>query len=401
MAGSPSFSGEPGESRKRDLGFFLVAALAHTFLLGWKSGPIQLMDQGAAQGNYLVQVTYMDHVPDWGEPVQAPVVKRGFLNRMKSLVTGTRKAASPERQISDFRKFFAKKLQARKNAPDEPQDIASGKIAVSSGNEPAKLSRPNLKEKQIQMSRRDVPFRISQAGSAEAKDNVNQIAVGVGDNTSPAVGSLDETVGTAPVLKGKSSQSRSSGFSGANAAAPSGSQGSDAMSLADSVPEAPAISGSNPSASGTGEGTSSSGSAAESGAAGRKWTGGGIPSSAGLDSLSRNTVDAVQDSGSPAGGSKKTDTSMSRFKISGALAGRPVRFKTFPDYEMDCRVVLRISVDAAGHVLDGIIVDVSSGSPSFDKKVLQAMQRWMFDPLPSGQSGGNQTGVVTIRFRGV
>jgi TonB family protein len=86
--------------------------------------------------------------------------------------------------------------------------------------------------------------------------------------------------------------------------------------------------------------------------------------------------------------------------ISGELARRPVREKYRPAYEMDARVVLRFAVNAAGQVLDGIVVEISSGRPSFDNKVIEVLKKWLFVPLPAEQANVIQSGVITFIFRG-
>jgi TonB family protein len=89
------------------------------------------------------------------------------------------------------------------------------------------------------------------------------------------------------------------------------------------------------------------------------------------------------------------------FNITGALANRKVEHKNLPAYEMDARVALRFRVDWSGRVLDGIVVVVSSGSPTFDNKVVAELKNWVFNALPSERSNEIQEGVITFNFRGV
>jgi TonB family protein len=89
------------------------------------------------------------------------------------------------------------------------------------------------------------------------------------------------------------------------------------------------------------------------------------------------------------------------FNITGALANRPIISRKAPPYERDARVALRFRVDWSGHVLDGILIELSSGSPSFDNKVLEALKEWQFSKLPASRTNEIQEGVVTFVFKGV
>ena len=100
----------------------------------------------------------------------------------------------------------------------------------------------------------------------------------------------------------------------------------------------------------------------------------------------------------------KSDDKSSRgagFQITGALANRPIQKKELPPYEMDARVALRFRVDWSGHVMDGIIIEISSGSPTFDQKVLGALKNWLFSKLSGDRVNEIQEGVITFSFRGV
>jgi TonB family protein len=114
----------------------------------------------------------------------------------------------------------------------------------------------------------------------------------------------------------------------------------------------------------------------------------------GMRTLPRNTI-------APEDTSVKNNNSNKNFNITGALSNRPIIQKSLPPYEMDARVALRFRVDWSGKVLDGILVDISSGSPSFDQKVLMALQQWIFSALPGNRTNEIQEGVITFVFRGV
>ncbi|MCB4756863.1 MAG: energy transducer TonB [Elusimicrobia bacterium] len=67
---------------------------------------------------------------------------------------------------------------------------------------------------------------------------------------------------------------------------------------------------------------------------------------------------------------------------------------------MDTRVALRFRVEWAGHVLAGIIVEISSGNPTFDQRVSSALKQWLFSKLPPEKANEIQEGVITFIFRG-
>jgi TonB family protein len=89
------------------------------------------------------------------------------------------------------------------------------------------------------------------------------------------------------------------------------------------------------------------------------------------------------------------------FTITGALANRPIASKVLPLYTSDARVALRFRVDWSGKVLDGIIVEISSGSPSFDRQVIAALKQWLFSPLAASRTNEVQEGLVAFVFKGV
>lgn len=58
---------------------------------------------------------------------------------------------------------------------------------------------------------------------------------------------------------------------------------------------------------------------------------------------------------------------------------------------------VRIVVDPQGRVVQAI--PLIKGNPTLERAVLEALQRWRFNPLPPGVPSENQTGVITFRFR--
>ena len=153
--------------------------------------------------------------------------------------------------------------------------------------------------------------------------------------------------------------------------------------------------------SGTGTGSgggsgSGTGFGSGTGGGGRTWSGGsGSGMGNTLHALPRNSV---VDDGIAAGAAPAKD---SGFSITGALAHRPILKKVLPPYETDARVALRFRVDWSGNVLDGILVEISSGSPTFDQKVITALKDWNFSRLPAERSNEIQEGVITFVFKGV
>jgi TonB family protein len=149
--------------------------------------------------------------------------------------------------------------------------------------------------------------------------------------------------------------------------------------------------------SGTGTGVGNgSGNGYGNGNGGRSWGGGAGNGSTTLEALPRNRVtDNIPNATTMA------SKSGAGYNITGALANRPIVSKKLTPYERDARVALRFRVDWSGHVLDGIIIEMSSGSPSFDNKVLQALKEWQFSRLPANRTNEIQEGVVTFVFKGV
>jgi TonB family protein len=278
----------------------------------------------------------------------------------------------------------------------------------------ASSASPNLKEKTFQVSKRDMPFQIASAKEMDQLSNVNMVPVSTGKKTSAEITSLDSP-GSGGVVGGAALKSKSIGSS-ANAGSSSGFSGMTRPSGGSS--------GSGGGASGgLAMGSSSGGGMIDAGGIGTGYSGSGTGGGGGtLGGQGRGKGGGGgQGGGSPYGvvggmgtsssgmlprrqlSIQETVANTSRSNgetITGELSRRPIREKYKPPYEMDARVALRFRVNAVGKVLDGIVVEVSSGSPSFDNKVIAALKQWLFSALPAEKSNVIQEGVITFIFRG-
>jgi TonB family protein len=409
----------------RDIACFLFALSIHSLLLLWKGGLLNINEQpGGGLGDMLVNVDFRSDIPNFGEPAGGSAPKpKGIFARVKSLIKG--EGAAPAEKVEPVKSAWSKTedVFSQKKGFDgivkkDALDISKGQtkeVVLTPSLGHFKKSEPNLKENTFKIARKDVPFKVITPQSRGELVNVNAIAVNVGSKTSPAIQSLDGGPGSGPALQSKSfapSGSKSSGgFSGLASSGKSNS-GSAGGGLATggavgTVGGSGGISGAGSgsgsgsgygSGMGTGSGTSQgSGSGYGNGSgSGRSWSGGsGFGTGTGVSALPRNTVAESTVSK----GSKSSYNS--GFNITGALANRPIAQKVLASYEMDCRVSLRFRVDWSGRVLDGILVEVSSGNPTFDQKVIAALKQWQFNRLPADRTNEVQEGVVTFMFKGV
>jgi len=85
------------------------------------------------------------------------------------------------------------------------------------------------------------------------------------------------------------------------------------------------------------------------------------------------------------------------FQIEG-LNRVPV-YSTVPVYraQVNALIKVRITVDPQGRIVQRI--PLLKGNPELEQAVMEALQRWRFNPLPPNAPQENQTGVVTFRFR--
>jgi len=385
----------------RDIACFVFALALHSLLLLWKGGVFNMTPAGEGLGDMLVQVDFLSEAPDFSQPAgPAQGGGSGFFARMKSIMHRTPVARPSAKAAADF--FAAQKKGA--DGLKETENLALGEtknIDVKPSIGTSKKAASNLKQKSFQVSAKDMPFEI--ATHSNARSNDNEIAVDVGEKTSIEVRSLAGGPGSGPALRTKKSSGRglvsgAASFGGAqtadalSGAALSGSAGSsDVISNVPSLGGSGQGSGSGDSA-GSGQGRAHGGGYGGSGGQGRSWGGGMAAES--VRALPRHTVDAAEPAGMKAARN-------SGFNITGALAHRGIRQKHLPGYEMDARVTLHFAVDWSGRVMDGIVVEISSGSPSFDQKVMDSLKRWMFVPLPEERANEVQEGNITFIFRGV
>ena len=70
-----------------------------------------------------------------------------------------------------------------------------------------------------------------------------------------------------------------------------------------------------------------------------------------------------------------------------------------PDYPEQVNVTLsvRITVNPQGEIVTRI--PLRKGNPAIEQAVMEALQRWRFNPLPINVPQENQTGIITFRFR--
>jgi len=423
----------------RDVLCLSFALGVHALLLLWKGGAMIMPDKPTdGLGDTLVAVRFMNEMPSEEAPGGSSPAPKGFFNRMKSMIRGEGGAAPKQDAIAmgqsdkiDVQKPAWNKAEtlASKTFNDKKAfegiadkkdalDVAMGKsseilMKPSQGN--FKASEPNLKESAFKVATKDAPFRILKAKSDDSLTNVNAVAVAVGHTTSSQVKALDGGAGAGPALQSKAfAEAGGKTFSGGAFGSAKGageSAGGGLASGAGAMAAVPAGSGmgagvgagsgngaGNGAGVGSGRGTgvgSGSGTGTGNGT-GRNWGGSGTGNgSSALESLSRNRV---QDQITTTSAASRNGTG---FNITGALANRPIVSKKQPAYERDARVALRFRVDWSGHVLDGIIIELSSGSPSFDNKVLEALKDWQFSRLPANRTNEIQEGVITFVFKGV
>lgn len=441
---------------QREILCFSFALMVHSLLFLWKGGTLDflLQGQGDGLGESLVQVGFLNEAPNWDEPAAGgggtEVRSKGLLARVKSLFkqepAGQNPAKNKELAMGQTTKFessekdlfkgqakFEDKSFANKKGfqglleKKENMDIAVGAskdIAIKPSQGNFEQAAPNLQQKALKIAKNDVPFPILKPKQPDALANVNAIAIPVGRTTSDSIKSLDGGPGAGEALQSKTLASKgfqnAGGFAGMGKSRSGGSGGDGDESLGSfSKGESAPIAGIGGSGFGSGSGTgigngsgtgsgygSGSGTGAGhgsghgtgrgtgAGGGGRAWGGSGTGRGTTLAVLPRNRVDvAAADAG--------FKPQSSGFHITGALTHRPILQKFIPTYEMDGRIALRFRVDSNGKVMDGIIVEISSGSPTFDQKVSAALKKWLFSRLPASRANELQEGVITFVFKGV
>jgi len=96
-------------------------------------------------------------------------------------------------------------------------------------------------------------------------------------------------------------------------------------------------------------------------------------------------------------GTGATEQKSAPYNIEG-LDRDPV-FAPLPDYNanVNARIRVRISVNPQGRIVRR--VPLIKGNPSLEASVMDALQRWRFNALPSGAPQETQTGTITFTFR--
>lgn len=440
---------------KRDVICFAIALAVHSLLFLWKGGLLKSVGQSTqALGDMIVQVGYLSENPGGGYPGtdERPGSGSGnLLSRVKSFFslpapapqakTGGDLAVGVASQQLESKPNWTKTEQALNNKnfiqqKDFKQSALDSSMGVSNGDaQQQSLSAPSaqgnfktagtaLKEKSFQTGLKDSPFKVVQPKSIDTLSNINAIPVSVeGDKNQSGSASVVGSDSVGPSMKSKELSSGGmgsrGGFGGSGGTRSSGGgkdgAGMLAMGGGGGHGDGPmAIGGTGgQGAGGTGTDTESYGDGHGSGYGGgggtgvggfgtgtgsKSWGGGTGIGATRMESLPRKDVVPSEPAGKKSASSGDKD-----FIITGALAGRGIMTKVKPKYEngFDGRVALKFAVDYSGRVLDGIVVVLSSGNPTFDQKVIASLKQWVFVPLDNGRTNEIQEGVITFIFRGV
>jgi protein TonB len=78
---------------------------------------------------------------------------------------------------------------------------------------------------------------------------------------------------------------------------------------------------------------------------------------------------------------------------------RDPEFAPLPAYteQVNARIRVRITVNPEGRIVKRI--PLIKGNPKLEAAVMDALQRWRFNPLPPGAPQESQTGTITFTFR--
>ncbi len=101
------------------------------------------------------------------------------------------------------------------------------------------------------------------------------------------------------------------------------------------------------------------------------------------------------ETGDPGEGNEETESAP--YQIEGL--NRSAVYAPIPAYTEQVNAVIRvrITVDPQGRIVQRI--PLIKADPSLERSVMQTLERWRFDPLPSNVPRENQTGTVTFSFR--
>lgn len=96
-------------------------------------------------------------------------------------------------------------------------------------------------------------------------------------------------------------------------------------------------------------------------------------------------------------GSGQTEEAAAPYDIEGL--DRDPQFAPLPAYteNVNAQIRVRITVDPDGRIVRR--VPLIKDNPKLESAVMDALQRWRFNPLPPGAPQENQTGTVTFTFR--
>jgi protein TonB len=96
-------------------------------------------------------------------------------------------------------------------------------------------------------------------------------------------------------------------------------------------------------------------------------------------------------------GEGATEQASAPYNIEGL--DRDPEFAPLPAYteQVNARIRVRITVNPDGRIVRRI--PLIKGNPKLEAAVMDALQRWRFNPLPPGAPQENQTGTITFTFR--
>jgi periplasmic protein TonB len=113
--------------------------------------------------------------------------------------------------------------------------------------------------------------------------------------------------------------------------------------------------------------------------------------------LGSGAVDGTTGAESGADGEGADDQRSAPYQIEGL--NRDAVFAPLPLYREQVNAVIRVRVTVSpqGHVVQRM--PLLKGNPALEQAVMDALERWRFNPLPPNAPQEVQTGVVTFRFR--
>lgn len=113
--------------------------------------------------------------------------------------------------------------------------------------------------------------------------------------------------------------------------------------------------------------------------------------------LGSGAVEGTAGEQSGAEGEGSDEQKSAPYQIEG-LNRDPIR-TVLPDYreKVNATIRVRITVDPRGQIVQRI--PLLKGNPALEQAVMDALQRWQFNPLPPNAPQEPQTGVVTFQFR--